>query len=53
METYFATIFGDVMHERSFLLLLSLTDPDVLKQSIFTDYEITIIKTLAPEKKHR
>ena len=39
------------MHERSFVLLLSLTYPDVLKQSIFTDYDITIIQTLAPEKK--
>ena len=29
MEHYFATMFEDVRHERSFLLLLSLTDPDI------------------------
>ena len=44
MEQYFNTIFEDVRHERSLLLLLSLTDPDVLKQSKFTDDEIEIIK---------
>ena len=35
METYFATMFEDVRHERSLILLLSLTDPDILKQSNF------------------
>ena len=33
MEQNFATIFEDVRHERSLILLLSLTDPDILKQS--------------------
>ena len=46
MEEYFTTIFEDVRHERSLILLLSLTDPDILKQSKFTDDEINIIKIL-------
>ena len=53
MEEYFTTIFEDVRHERSLILLLSLTDPDILKQSKFTDDEINIIKSLALEKLHR
>ena len=53
MEAYFATIFEDIRHERSLILLLSLTDPDILKQSKFTHDEINIIKNLAPEKLHR
>ena len=39
MEQYFSTIFEDVRHERSLILLLSLRDPDVLRQSKFTDDE--------------
>ena len=46
-------MFEDVRHERSIILLLSLTDPDILKQSNFTDDEAEIIKNLAPEKLHR
>ena len=53
MEQYFATIFEDVRHERSMMLLLSLISPDILKQSKFTDDEIIIIKNLALEKLHR
>ena len=53
MEAYFATIFEDVRHERSLILLLSLTDPDILEQSKFTDHEINIITNLAIEKLHR
>ena len=53
MEQYFATMFEDVRHERSLILLLSLTDPDILRQSKFTDDEIEIIKNLALEKLHR
>ena len=53
MEAYFNTIFEDVRHERSLLLLLSLTDPDILKQSKFTDDEINFIKNLALQKLHR
>ena len=50
MEAYFNTIFEDIRHERSLILLLSLTEPDILKQSKFTDHEIEIIKNLALEK---
>ena len=46
-------IFDDVRHEGSLILLLSLTDPDTLKQAKFTDHEINIIKILALEKLHR
>ena len=53
METYFNTIFGDVRHERSLILLLSLVDPDILRQSKLTDHEIEIIKNIALEKLHR
>ena len=53
MESYFNTIFEDVRHERSLILLLSLTDSDILKQSKFTDHEIEIIKNIALEKLHR
>ena len=53
MEAYFNTNFEDVRHERTLILLLSLTDSDILKQSKFTDDEINIIKNLALEKLHR
>ena len=46
-------MFEDVRQERSFILLLSLTDPDILRQSKFTDNEIDIIKNLALEELHR
>ena len=46
-------MFEDVRLERSLILLLSLTDPDISRQSEFTDYEIDIIKSLALEKLHR
>ena len=52
MESYFATMFEDIRHERSLILLLSLRDPDILRQSRFTDDEINIIKNLALEKLH-
>ena len=38
MEKYFAVTFEDVGHERSLLLILSLTVPDILGQSKFTGY---------------
>ena len=53
MEAYFNTIFEDVRNERSLILLLSLTEPDILKQSKFNDHEIDIIKNIALEKLHR
>ena len=53
MEHYFSNLFEDVRHERSLILLFSLADPDILKQSKFTDDEIILIKNLALEKIHR
>ena len=53
MEQYFNTPFEDVRHERSLILSLSSTDPDILKQSKFTNDEINTIKKLALEKLHR
>ena len=50
MEAYFNTIFDDIRHERSLILLLSLTEPNILKQSKFNDNEIEIIKNIALEK---
>ena len=46
MEIYFATLFEDVRHERSLIILLSLTDPDVLKSECNK-------KKLASKKLHR
>ena len=50
MEAYFNTIFEDIRHERSLILLLSLIEPDILKQSKFLDHEIEITKNIALEK---
>ena len=53
MDQYFNTIFEDIRHERSLILLLSLVEPDILKQSKFQDHEKEIIKNIALEKLHR
>ena len=53
MEQYFNTTFEDVRHERTLISLLSLVEPDILKQSKFTDHEIDIIKNIALEELHR
>ena len=53
METYFITIFEDVRHERSLVLLLSIVEPDKFRQSIILDHETEIIKNIALEKLHR
>ena len=53
MEAYFNTIFEDIRHERGLILLLSLVEPDILKQGKFNDHEIEIIKKIALEKLHR
>ena len=44
MEVFFTTIFEDVRHERSLILLLSSTEPNTLRQSKFTDLEIDVLK---------
>ena len=53
MEAYFSNFFQDVWYERTLILLLSLTDPEIFRQTKFTDHEINMIKNLAPEKLHR
>ena len=53
MEQHFNTIFEDIRYERSLILLLSLVEPDILKQSKFNDHEIDIIKNIALENLHR
>ena len=53
MDKYFASLFDDIRHERSLILIISIIDSDILKQSGFTDDEIEIIKNLALEKLHR
>ena len=53
MEAYFNTIFEDIRHERSLILLLSIVEPTILSQSKFTDHEIDIIKNIALQKNHR
>ena len=53
MEQSFATMFKNIRQERNLILLLSLTDPNKVKQSEFTDHEIKIIKSLSLEKLHR
>ena len=47
MEAYFDNIFEDVRHERSLILLLSIAEPDILRQSKFLDHEIENIKNIA------
>ena len=53
MEQYFSNLFEDINYERSPIFLLSLVEPDILKQSKFTDHEINITKDLALDKIHR
>ena len=53
METYFNTIFEDVRHERSLLLLLSLVEPSILKQVKIKDHGKDITKDIALQKIHR
>ena len=52
MEQYFAVMFEDVTQERSFILVLSSTDPDILRQSKLTDLETDIIKNLTSSTAH-
>ena len=53
MEQYFNSIFEDIRYERALVLLLSIVEPDILKQTKFNDHEIKIIKNIALEKLHR
>ena len=42
----------DILHKRSLTLSMTFTDPDILKQSKFTDHEIKITKHPAFGKLH-
>ena len=53
MEPYFNKSFEDIRHERSLILLLSIVEPDILRQSNFLDHEIDNNKNIALEKLHR
>ena len=53
MEQNFDSVFGDARHERSLILLLSIVEPDYLRQSNFLDHGIEIIKNIALEKLQR
>ena len=44
MEQYFNNICENIRHERSLMLLLSIVEPDILRQSKFLDHEIEIKK---------
>ena len=49
MEAYFNTIIEDIRYETALILILSLAEPDILKQSNFNDHEIDIIKNISLE----
>ena len=53
MEKYLASMFEDSRHERSLIVILSLTDPDIFKQSKFEEHEMNRKENLALEKLHR
>ena len=53
MEAYFSNLFEELRYERNLVLLLSLTDPNILQRSKFTDDEINMVENLALEKVHR
>ena len=53
MEQYISNLFEDIRYERCPVFLLSLVEPDILKQSKFTDDEINIMKDIALDKIHR
>ena len=50
MDQNFTTMFEDVRHERSLILLLLLTDSDILNQSQLTEDETNILTNLALDK---
>ena len=50
MEQYFSNLIEDNRYERSLISSLSLVEPDILKQSKFTDSEVSILKDIPLEK---
>ena len=53
MENYFIKLFDNIHYERSLILLLPLTDSNILIQAGFTNDEIIIIKNVALQKLKR
>ena len=53
MEAFISNLFEDMRYQRNLILLFSLRDPNIIKQSKLTDDEINIIKSLALEKLQR
>ena len=53
MEAYFDSIFEDVRHERSLILVISIVEPDMLRQSKLLDHEKEITKNIALEELQR
>ena len=53
MEQYFSNLFEDVRYQRSLILLLSLVEPDILKQSNIIYDEVSLVKDIALEKINR
>ena len=53
MEKYFPTLFEDLKHEKPSFLLLSLNDPDILKQSKINDHEKNVNRIMPLEKLFR
>ena len=52
MKAFFSTKFEDFRRERPFMILLTLTETDIRRQSKFTYQEINILKNVALEKLH-
>ena len=53
MEAHSDSILEDVRHERALIILLSIVEPDIIKESKFLHHKIEIIKNIALEKIHR
>ena len=51
MGTYFATLFENDRYAQSLVFLLSITDPDISKQSKLFEFESNMLKNLALRKK--
>ena len=52
MKNFIETLFQDVRHDLFSISLLSLTDPNKLKETGFMDYEMIIVKYFTLEKLH-
>ena len=53
MENYFIKLFDNIHCERSLITLLSLTNPDLLRQTKVTDDEREIFRNIALQKLKR